>query len=74
MANLTILAFQRKDPNFLEYVITNEEAKEKFTITDTGLLHTKASSGSTRNLVPKSVKNKNVVKGHMTHKTKELKH
>ncbi len=41
VANLTILAFQRKDPNFLEYVITNEEAKDKFSISDTGLLHTK---------------------------------
>lgn len=41
VANLTLLAFQRKDPNFLEYVITNEEAKDKFSITDNGLLHTK---------------------------------
>ena len=43
VANLTILAFQRKDPNFLEYVITNEEAKDKFSISDTGLLHTKVT-------------------------------
>ena len=46
VANLTILAFQRKDPNFLEYVITNEEAKDKFSISDTGLLHTKVKKTS----------------------------
>ena len=46
VANLTILAFQRKDPNFLEYVITNEEAKDKFSISDTGLLHTKVKKAS----------------------------
>ena len=42
VANLTLLEFQsRGDPTFLEYVITSEDAKEKFTITDNGLLYTK---------------------------------
>ena len=42
VANLTLLEFQsRGDPTFLEYVITSEDAKDKFTITDNGLLYTK---------------------------------
>ena len=42
VANLTLLEFQsRGDPSFLEYLITNPEAKDKFTITDNGLLYTK---------------------------------
>ena len=42
VANLTLLEFQsRGDPTFLEYVITSDDAKEKFTITDNGLLYTK---------------------------------
>ena len=42
VANLTLLEFQsRGDPTFLEYLITNEDAKDKFTITDNGLLYTK---------------------------------
>ena len=42
MANLTILHKQRQeDPGFIEYIITNSEANEKFTISETGLLHTK---------------------------------
>ena len=42
VANLTLLEFQsRGDPTFFEYVITSEDSKEKFTITDNGLLYTK---------------------------------
>ena len=42
VANLTLLEFQsRGDPKFKEYIITSEDAKDKFTITDNGLLYTK---------------------------------
>ena len=42
VANLTILQRQRQgDPGFVEYIITNAEANEKFTISENGLLHTK---------------------------------
>ena len=42
VANLTILKKQQQeDPGFVEYIITNSEANDKFTISDTGLLHTK---------------------------------
>ena len=42
VANLTLLEFQsRGDPTFLEYLITSEDSKDKFTITDNGLLYTK---------------------------------
>ena len=42
MANLTILQRRRQgDPEFVEYIITNAEANEKFMISENGLLHTK---------------------------------
>ena len=42
VANLTLLEFQsRGDPKFVEYIITSDDAKDKFTITDNGLLYTK---------------------------------
>ena len=44
VANLTILQRQRQDdPGFIEYIITNNEANAKFTISESGLLHTKVS-------------------------------
>ena len=44
VANLTILERKsQNDPGFIEYIITNAEAKDKFTISETGLLHTKVS-------------------------------
>jgi protocadherin Fat 4 len=42
VANLTLLEFQsRGETAFLEYIITSSDAKDKFTITDNGLLYTK---------------------------------
>ena len=45
VANLTILQGQQQigDPGFVEYIITNNEANEKFTISENGLLHTKVN-------------------------------
>ena len=50
VANLTLLEFQsRGEPSFLEYLITNDGAKDKFTITDNGLLYTKVGLDREKN-------------------------
>ena len=42
VANLTLLQRQRQsEPGFIEYIIIDKNAAEKFTISENGLLHTK---------------------------------